>query len=116
MENNKTSLCWNCSNFSKCEWSRGMAIDGWDADRVFVKSINNKGFMTYFVKECPRYKQDKVIRISCKYLCKLLNKSEKYIKNAIHRHPNELDEQLKKIGYQLRRYEGDCYWWLERLD
>lgn len=116
MGENKTTICWNCSNYSKCNWSVGKVVDGWDAERVFIKSSEGQGFMTYIVKQCPNYMQDKVIKVTCKCLSKLLGEDEKYVKNALHRHGDELDDRLEELGYKLRKYEGDCYWWLERLD
>ena len=116
MGKKKTSICWNCANYSKCQWSIGKAVSGWTAERVLVKSAHDTGFMTYLVRECPLFVQDKVIKVSCKYLSELLGEEEKYIKNALHRHPDELDNRLENLGYRLRKYRGDCYWWLERLD
>lgn len=112
----KGTICWDCANYSKCNWSIGKVVDGWTAERVFVRSTTDAGFMTYVVKDCPNFVKDKVIKISCKYLSKLLGEDEKYVKNALHRHPYELDERLERLGYKLRKYQGDCYWWLERLD
>ena len=116
MNKNKTTLCWNCSNFSKCNWSIGKVVDGWTAQKVYVKSNDSQGFMTYLVQECPNYVQDKVIKASCKYLSNLLGETEEYVKNAIRRHPVQFDNRLRELGYKLRKYQGDCYWWLERLD
>ena len=116
MRNYKNSLCWDCANFSKCTWSRGKAVDGWIAKKVMVKDSHFGDFKTYFVQECPHYEEDRIVKVSYANLAIILDEDEKYIQNAIHRHIDVLQTRLAEKGYRLRRYEGNCYWWLERLD
>ena len=53
----KSTICWKCKKASGgCSWSRDFVpVDGWDAKEKTMQRIG----LTYLVKYCPEFEEDK---------------------------------------------------------
>ena len=59
------SLCWECQNScSGCSWSKSFKpVEGWTAERRMIKNSPYESFESYFVRECPEFKQKHFIKV-----------------------------------------------------
>ncbi len=59
------SLCWKCQNScSDCSWSKSFEpVEGWTAERRMIKNSPHESFESYFVRECPEFKQKHFIKV-----------------------------------------------------
>ena len=59
------SLCWKCQkSCSGCSWSKSFKpVEGWTAERRMIKNSPYESFESYFVRECPEFKQKHFIKV-----------------------------------------------------
>lgn len=110
----KETICWGCQNFSKCSWSKGVPVEGWDATPT--KFIDKYGLSdpievnSFIVNSCPQFKADTKQRVSVSKIAKIINISPETIfrlsRNQCKR--KYLRDLLKEKGYMLYIYEDIC--------
>ena len=103
------TLCWECANFAKCSWSRGVPVEGWDATKT--KIISEEGEMCSFcVHSCPQFKEEEKRRKSVKEIGAIIGISKSTMFRYLERKKGRLKirELLKIKGYKLHMYNDVC--------
>lgn len=106
MKKERETICWDCQNFSTCEWSnKGERVDGWVAVPTVVHekgNWRNKAYDSYLVLACPKFKADSRVQIYIDELLKLLGIDYTAYKYIVETGKwNLLERIAKKQGYKL---------------
>ena len=109
------TLCWKCSNYNKCSWSKGVPVEGWTAERVKITNSYGESVRSYIVSACPQFKSDKIVYTTCSEIAEIIGETRERTSHLLNRARKLIDEELLKKGYKLRCYEGDSGWYLEKL-
>ena len=117
----KETLCWRCQNFSKCSWSRGKPVKGWDATPTIIKNWNGKGYdktESFIVNSCPQFVCDVVgIRTSIEAMAEILGISERTVFRWVASNRASLLNKMKQKGYKLTIYKPNIknYYYLSKI-
>lgn len=111
----KKSLCWDCSNFSKCEWSKGKPIENWVAEKTTFKDCE-RVVNSYLVKDCPYFEKDKKVRVSISSLCDIIGETKYKITYLYKHHYKDLLKLVEEKGYKLFRYPDSHEWYISKLE
>lgn len=90
------TLCWRCSNYATCEWSRGKPVKGWKATKT--ESIQLKSFC---VIECPKFVEDDCFVATNQVMSDILNLSNQTISRYKRENLEILERLLFRAGYIL---------------
>ena len=56
MNNKKTyTKCWDCKNISKCDWSFGSPVPGWNAIPTIINNGGGRKTKSFMVLDCPKF-------------------------------------------------------------
>lgn len=50
-----STLCWECKNITKCEWSVGEPVPDWEAIPTKILLQANETINSYIVVKCPKF-------------------------------------------------------------
>lgn len=104
------TICWSCGNCTKCDWSKGIPMEGWEATPTKIKNISPSTGKVYYtdsfcVRKCPQFKEDvrKVTLFQISQIIKEPNyKMHDYIKSE--KGLERLRIKLLEFGYKLHIY------------
>ena len=105
------TLCWKCKNSVKCEWSKGKPIDDWNAEPVMITNKDGTKFKTFFVRDCPQFEQDDLIRVSYKEISEILGETREHNNRTLA----QINVKLKDIGYEAMTHPSDGKLYLRKL-
>lgn len=98
--------CWNCKNFSTCNWSYGKPIEGWEA----IKTRES-----YKIINCPQFEVDsydgsgKVFdvngyrQVSAVEISNIINKSTRTVFRYLCKETGKLNKLLNEKGYEFKK-------------
>ena len=117
----KETLCWRCQNFSKCSWSRGKPVKGWDATPVVIKETINgerKNINSYCVESCPQFVCDVAgIRTSSEAIAEILGISKRTLMYWLRSYRVKAISEMRLKGYELTIYKPHIrkYYYLRKI-
>lgn len=101
-----TTLCWNCQNFTKCSWSRGIPVKNW----VAIPSRKN----SYKVIDCPQFLEDKIWGVTKPELVDILEIAKSKLDKISEA---KLANLLLQKGYKFCfRDSGTKTYYIERIN
>lgn len=111
----KDTLCWECKNFSKCDWSKGKPIKDWVAIPTKFKDVL-EGEETliqhsYCVIDCPQFIPDDLRMVTLQELSDLLHISSRTLFRWFNSvtGTKRLITLLKTHGYRLHVFDDIVY-------
>lgn len=106
------TICWECKNFWKCAWARGVPVKGWEADPITIRD-QNIDVDSFIVKKCPHFISDNITKCTYAEIGHILGISISRVANLMRRSPNKLNWLLKQRGWQVHQIDGG--YWLEKI-
>lgn len=108
----KETICWDCQNYSRCSWSRGIPVKGWKATPTKFKDVcGGKETVivnSFLVEDCPHFKPDKKRRVLFKDIAKIIGVGERKAYRIKQRKGvGRIKDLLAEKGYKLRVYKGE---------
>lgn len=97
------TICWDCQNCTKCTWSRGVPVCGWEATPTKI-AFGDKVIDSYCVLKCPFFKKTNTNRVTLNYLAKITGIPIRSICRYIYNDNAEKLEELKKILKKKKYY------------
>ena len=117
----KETICWDCQNYSRCSWARGIPVKGWKATPTKIKNVTDGRLRvvdSFLVEACPHFKADKKRRVLVKDIAVMLGMGERALYRFMQRKGRgRLGELLKEKGYKLHvcKDEELNLYYLEKL-
>ena len=104
------TLCWGCQNFSKCSWSRGVPIEGWDATPTIINEIHNGNVVntpSFCVHSCPQFVADKIRELRSEDVLEILGikMTTFYTNMRMPKGREKILKELREKGYKLYKEE-----------
>ena len=117
------TICWSCENCTRCSWSKGVPVEGWEATptKIINNTINGEPLITnsFCVHKCPHFKDDKLQKVSIKKLGSIINRGAKSIYRLLEKKNGcaELKKLALERGYKLYIYDGSMFkvYYVEKL-